>query len=103
MPTSPKRKAEDVPKTDKVRYVKKQGQTRNHHCHWPGCTEQVPPAMWGCKKHWFTLPKYLRDKIWKAFRPGQETNLTPSKDYIEVAREVQEWIQRWITANARRN
>jgi len=24
----------------------------------------VPPKMWGCKKHWFKLPKSLRDKIW---------------------------------------
>jgi len=31
----------------KADYVRSQGQTRNHHCHWPGCDKQVPPAMWG--------------------------------------------------------
>lgn len=77
----------------KVRYVKSQGQTRDHHCHWPGCKEQVPPALWGCRKHWYRLPKHLRDRIWETFRPGQEKNMTPSKEYLKVAQEVQEWIK----------
>lgn len=77
----------------KVRYVKRSGQTREHHCHWPGCTEQCPPAKWGCYKHWMKLPKRIRDAIWQAFRPGQETNLTPSRAYLLAAREAQEWIK----------
>lgn len=83
----------DLPITEKVKYVRSQGQTRNHHCHWPGCTLQVPPAMWGCRKHWFRLPKYLRDKIWRCYRPGQEKDMHPSREYLEVANEVQEWIR----------
>ena len=50
--------------------------------------------MWGCRKHWFRLPKYLRDRIWAEFRPGQETNWTPSRAYLETAKEVQEWIKK---------
>lgn len=80
------------PKAVKVAYVKSQRQTRDHHCHWPGCTEQVKPAVWGCYRHWMMLPKYLRDKFWATFRPGQETNYTPSREYVAVAREVQLWI-----------
>lgn len=77
----------------KADYVKRAGQTRDHHCHWPGCGAQVPPAMWGCKKHWFALPLVLRNRIWRAYRPGQEVDGTPSRDYVAVAREVQGWIQ----------
>lgn len=77
---------------DKAAYVKSQGQTRSHHCHWPGCEKQVPPAMWGCKTHWFRLPASLRAKVWATYRPGQEINGTPSAAYIEVAKGVQEWI-----------
>ena len=77
---------------DKVNHVLNAKQTRNHTCHWIGCKKQVPPAMWGCRQHWFTLPKKSRDKIWVAYRPGQEVDLTPSKEYIEVAKEVQNWI-----------
>ena len=78
---------------NKVNYVKSQGQTRKHHCHWPGCNKQVPPALWGCRTHWFMLPRYLRNKIWMAYEIGQEINMTPSKKYLEVAREVEQWIK----------
>lgn len=80
-------------KADKVAYVLRQGQTRNHECHWPECKAQVPPAVWGCRKHWFMLPKYLRDKIWATFQPGQEVFFTPSRQYVDVALEVQRWIK----------
>lgn len=76
----------------KADYVRRAGQTRNHHCHWPGCEKQVPPAMWGCKTHWFKLPRALRNKIWRCYEPGQEVDLTPSAEYLAVAHEVQEWI-----------
>lgn len=80
-------------KKTKVDYVKSQKQTRDHHCHWPGCSKQVPPAMWGCYYHWMKLPKRLRDKIWAAYRSGQEVTMTPSRAYLEAATEVQEWIE----------
>jgi hypothetical protein len=78
---------------DKAAYVRSQGQTRQHHCHWPGCDKPVPPAMWGCKTHWFQLPMQLRSRIWATYRPGQEKNMTPSKEYLKVANEVQAWIK----------
>ncbi len=80
-------------KMSKADYVKSQRQTRDHHCHWPGCETQVPPAMWGCKRHWFMLPKRLRDRVWAAYVPGQEATMTPSEEYLAVAREVQVWIK----------
>jgi hypothetical protein len=48
--------------------------------------------MWGCKQHWFKLPAYLRARIWRTYRPGQEISKTPSRGYIAVAQEVQAWI-----------
>lgn len=76
----------------KAAYVLGERQTRNHTCHWPGCERQVPPAMWGCKAHWFALPKDLRDEIWRSYKPGQEKTLTPSADYVAAARKVQNSI-----------
>lgn len=78
---------------EKVQHVLSSGQTRRHHCHWPGCEEQVPPAKWGCRRHWYMLPIGLRNKIWAAYRPGQEATQTPSRRYVEVAKEVQAWIK----------
>lgn len=63
-----------------------------HTCHWPGCEKRVKPAMWGCSKHWFTVPIRLRRKIWAAYTVGQEVSKTPSRAYIDAAREVQAWI-----------
>lgn len=77
----------------KGRYVKSQQQTRHHRCHWPGCQVQVPPAMWGCYKHWMKLPKKLRHKIFDAYRPGQEKDMRPSREYLDAAEEVQQWIR----------
>jgi len=77
----------------KADYVRAQPQTREHHCHWPGCGKQVPPAMWGCKQHWFRLPAGLRAKIWRTYVPGQEITMTPSADYLAAADEVQKWIR----------
>jgi hypothetical protein len=48
--------------------------------------------MWGCKKHWMRLPKILRDKIWLTYRIEQEVTLTPSREYVEVAKEIRQWI-----------
>lgn len=85
---------------DKKFYVASQAQTRDHVCHWPGCDKQVPPALWGCKEHWLILPRRLRNKIWRAFRPGQEIDLNPSADYLAAAAEVQDWIKAKIAADA---
>lgn len=74
----------------------------NHHCHWPGCVMEVPPKLWGCRAHWFSLPKNLRVKIWDTYRKGQEIDKRPSPEYIEVANEVQMWIAAKLTADRER-
>lgn len=76
----------------KAAYVKAARQTRNHHCHWPGCERQVPPAAWGCRSHWYSLPIDIRNAIWKAFQPGQEISGRPNVAYVEAARAAQNWI-----------
>lgn len=64
----------------------------SHTCHWPGCTVEVEPKLWGCKRHWFALPGRLRGRIWATYKPGQEISKTPSPEYVAAAREVQAWI-----------
>lgn len=78
-------------KPAKVRHVLAAVQTRRHECHWPRCHEQVPPALWGCRRHWWMLPRELRVRIWSHYRRGQEDGL-PSREYVEAARAVQAWI-----------
>ena len=64
----------------------------SHTCHWPGCKTPVPPKLWGCRTHWYKLPKQLRDLIWRTYVPGQEITKTPSRAYLDAAKQVQEWI-----------
>jgi hypothetical protein len=77
---------------DKAAHVRQAADPGGHTCHWPGCTRRVKPALWGCKEHWFKLPARLRAAIWRCYRPGQEDDKRPSREYVEVAREVEAWI-----------
>ena len=80
-------------KSAKVEHVKAAKQDRYHTCHWPGCGKQCKPAYWGCYSCWMKLPKFLRDKVWTTYRTGQEIDMSPSKEYLAVADEVQKWIE----------
>lgn len=70
-----------------------------HTCHWNDCEVAVPPKMWGCKKHWFMLPKYIRDEIWAFYRPGQEVDKQPSEAYLDAAMHARAWIADYIEKN----
>lgn len=39
------------------------------------------------------LPQNLRNAVWRTFEPGQEVDLSPSTEYLNVADEVQKWIR----------
>jgi hypothetical protein len=76
--------ATDVKKTRPARPV--------HHCHARGCEVRVPPKMFMCKRHWFTLPKPMRDAIWATYVPGQEITKTPTAAYLDNALAAIEWL-----------
>jgi hypothetical protein len=56
----------------------------SHTCHAPDCNTEVPPKMFMCKKHWFTLRKPIRDAIWQEYRSGQEVSKKPTFRYLAV-------------------
>ncbi len=63
-----------------------------HKCKWPGCETIVPDRLWGCKAHWYAIPKLLRNKIVDA-----ETIRNPGRaaqTYTSVACEIQAWIDK---------
>jgi hypothetical protein len=57
--------------------------------------------MWGCREHWFRLPRRLRDAIWDAYQPGQEVRMDPSEAYLKAADEVERWISKQEDTNVR--
>lgn len=48
--------------------------------------------MFMCKRHWFTLPKRLRDDIWRTYRAGQCDDMSPSDSYCEAAKRAVAYI-----------
>ncbi|WP_337175400.1 hypothetical protein [Paludisphaera sp.] len=70
---------------------------KTRRCCWPGCGAVVPASMWGCKAHWFRLPKSIRDRIWAAYRRGQEEDGSFSPRYAEAFKAAREFA---LKANA---
>jgi hypothetical protein len=42
--------------------------------------------------HWYALPMGMRNRLWAAYRPGQEDDKAPSHAYCLVARECVEFV-----------
>jgi len=59
-----------------------------HTCHATGCTAKVPPEMFTCRRHWFALPKAMRDAICLHYRPGQCDDWNITHEYAEAARNA---------------
>jgi hypothetical protein len=57
----------------------------SHFCHAEGCDTPVPPVMFMCKPHWYTLHKYLRELVLRYYVPKQEVHKNPSLEYLTVA------------------
>ena len=70
----------------------------SHHCHATDCTVAVSPEMFMCKPHWFSLPRELRNALWRAYRPGQCDDMNPSREYCEVAKQC----VRFVASNEKR-
>lgn len=63
-----------------------------HHCHATNCKVNVPPEMFMCKRHWFMLPKAMRNEIWRTYRKGQCDDKNPSDEYCEIAKKCVTYI-----------
>lgn len=58
----------------------------DHHCHARNCHVPVPRAMLMCKKHWFMVPREIRNLVWMYYQPGQEEGrATPSRTWHDAA------------------
>ncbi len=53
-----------------------------HPCHADGCKLEIPPRHLMCLKHWRMVPKPLQDEVWKHYRPGQERDKRPTREYL---------------------
>ena len=59
-----------------------------HSCPWPGCEERVPRHLWGCRDHWFALPRDLRQQCSWAWRYGTVSA------HMEALETIDSWLER---------
>ena len=58
----------------------------SHICHAKGCGDPCPPKHLMCKRHWFMVPKALREAVWDTYSPGQERGEgLPTKPWRDAA------------------
>jgi hypothetical protein len=65
-----------------------------HTCHATGCQTEVPPKLFMCRKHWFRLPKEMRDLVWENYVPGQEIRKDPTPEYLNIVQRCIRFIER---------
>ena len=56
-----------------------------HVCHAVKCDTPIELAEFMCPPHWSQVPSSLRESIQSTYRPGQEIDKQPSKEYLAYA------------------
>lgn len=61
----------------------------DHICPAPGCEVPVSYDMLTCRSHWYSIPKPIRDRVWRAYKgpgPGSEEHTAAIDEAIEYLR-----------------
>ena len=71
-------------------------------CTAPGCISKLRAGQFLCRPHWFSLPKPLRDEVWRTWKliaPGAncdgkspEQRLLEIRAYREATAEAERWL-----------
>lgn len=65
----------------------------DHACPWPGCGKLVHVRLWGCRKHWFSLPQPIRRRILEARHPWSlELEDNPPIEYRLALQDARDWL-----------
>jgi hypothetical protein len=59
-----------------------------HRCHAVRCEKEVPPKLLMCLTHWRMVPRRLQRLVWKHYRPGQEIDKRPTREYLDVMKRA---------------
>ncbi len=60
------------------------------------CGETVAPAILMCKRHWYMVPRDIRMRVLRSYRPGQERVgwEATSPEYQDAVREAIAFVAR---------
>lgn len=59
-----------------------------HLCHAKNCNVPVAPKFLMCPRHWYMVPRLLRLEVWRLYRPGQEVDKRPTREYLDVMKRA---------------
>jgi hypothetical protein len=54
-------------------------------CPVPGCGDQIDPSRLMCRRHWYRVPRQLRDQVWATWRSGQGALSREHQDAVRTA------------------
>lgn len=52
------------------------------------CEAEVKPSMLMCKRHWFMVPKRIRDRVWRAWRGLRSDRPHSQAEYDQAVLEA---------------
>jgi hypothetical protein len=52
-------------------------------CPHPDCDRTIPSTMFACRPHWYSLPPFLRSKIWRNYQSGEMDRILSGYDEAE--------------------
>lgn len=56
-----------------------------HRCPGPDCGRIVAWYAVACRRHWYQVPKPLRDRVWAAWGDGEGANTDEHIDAVQAA------------------
>lgn len=64
-----------------------------HTCHARNCEVTTPRKMFMCRRHWYMLPKEMRDAVWATYTTGQERDISKvTREYLVATRTAINYI-----------
>lgn len=67
-----------------------------HDCPAPGCSARVERSRLACVRHWYMIPKPLRDNVWNAYRyKGMG-----SEEHVEAVSAAIDWLEANVAATS---
>jgi hypothetical protein len=54
-------------------------------CPVPGCGDQIDPSRLMCRRHWYQVPRPLRNQVWATWRSGQGALSREHADAVRTA------------------
>lgn len=54
-------------------------------CPIPRCAERIDPSRLMCRRHWYMVPKLMRDHVWATWRSGQAAYSNEHQEAVQAA------------------